>query len=118
MRLENPSFSPNFARDYVVALTTNTINIIMANLRKIKKDIDFLISEVISDCYMFLSFHPEAKLQEAEGILLEAVNLRNDLYNRVNSAPSEGRKKHYIAISKDLLQGVDKLFGKVSGLSK
>ncbi|MDR0711516.1 MAG: hypothetical protein LBF67_04115 [Prevotellaceae bacterium] len=90
----------------------------MANLRKIKKDIDFLISEVISDCYLFLSFHPDVKMQEAEGIMIEAVNLRNDLYDRVNSAPAEGRKKHYVAISKDLLEGADKLFGKVSALSK
>jgi cytochrome b involved in lipid metabolism len=90
----------------------------MANLRKIKKDIDFLINEVISDCYLFLSFHPGGKEQEVETILLEAVNLRNDLYNRVNSAPSEERKQHYVAISKDLLAGVDKLFVKVSELSR
>jgi hypothetical protein len=90
----------------------------MANLRKIKKDIDFLINEVISDCYLFLSLHPGGKEDEAQSILIEAVNLRNDLYDRVNAAPAEGRKQHYVAISKDLLREVDRLFGKVSELSR
>jgi hypothetical protein len=90
----------------------------MANLRKIKKDIDFLINEVISDCYLFLSFHPGGKEDEVRNILLEAVNLRNNLYDRVNTAPSDGRRQHYVAISKDLIKEVDRLFGRVSDLSR
>ena len=90
----------------------------MANLRTIKKDIDFLIEEVISDCYLFLNFHPNKKAKEVEAILLEAVNLRNDLYDRVNTPPKDKVKQHYVQISKDLLEGADKLFGKVSELGK
>ncbi len=90
----------------------------MANLRTIKKDIDFLVEEIISDCYLFLNFHPGKKEDEVEAILLEAVNLRNDLFERVNAAPKEKVKQHYAKISKDLLEGVDKLFGKISELSK
>ena len=90
----------------------------MANLRTIKKDIDFLIEEIISDCYLFLCFHSGKKEDEVEVILLEAVALRNDLFDRVNAAPKEKVRQHYANISKDLLEGVDKLFSKVSDLSK
>ncbi len=90
----------------------------MANLRNIKKDIDFLIEEIISDCYLFLNFHPGKKENEVEAILLDAVNLRNDLFDRVNKAPKGKAKKHFTAISKDLLEGVDKMFQSISGLSK
>jgi hypothetical protein len=90
----------------------------MANLRSIKKDIDFLVEEIVSDCYLFISFHPGKKRDEVEALLLEAVNLRNDLFDRVNAAPKEKAKPHFASISKDLLEGVDKLFSKISELSK
>ncbi|MFR5871999.1 MAG: hypothetical protein ACLUEV_10760 [Alistipes sp.] len=33
----------------------------MASLRGIKNDIDYLVSEVISDCYMALYFNDQSK---------------------------------------------------------
>ncbi|MDR1022047.1 MAG: hypothetical protein LBL94_02065 [Prevotellaceae bacterium] len=90
----------------------------MANLRKIKKDITFLVGEVVSDCYQLWSFHPDGKEQELEGILLEALELHNSLRQRVNAAPKDGVKQHYRAISSDLLKGADKLFTKMGELAK
>jgi hypothetical protein len=90
----------------------------MANLREIKKDITFLVEEVISDGYLFWRFHPNEKVQEVEDILLEAVELRNSLYQRANATPKDGVKQHYRAISADLLEGVDKLFAKIAELAK
>lgn len=89
----------------------------MANLRKIKKDITFLVSEVIFDCYLFWDFHPDVKEQDVKDIVYEALNLRSSLYLRVNAAPKEGAKQHYRAISKDLHDGVENLFGRISTLS-
>ncbi|MDR3297489.1 MAG: hypothetical protein LBS94_04565, partial [Prevotellaceae bacterium] len=85
----------------------------MANLRKIKKDIDFLVEEVMADCCLFVEFHPTEKEEEVGRILLDAVNLRNELIERVNAKPDKGCKGHYTAIAKDLLEGADKLFSRV-----
>ncbi len=90
----------------------------MANLRTIKKDIDFLVEEIISDCYLFINFHPGKKEEEVEAILLDAVNLRNDLFDRINNAPKDKVKQHYSKVSKDLLEGIDKMFGRISDLAK
>jgi hypothetical protein len=90
----------------------------MANLRKIKKDISFLVEEVISDCCLFMSFHPGKNDAEAEAILIDAANLHNALYERVNHRPEKGAKQHCSAVSKDLLEEVDRLFGRISQLSK
>ncbi|MDR1342720.1 MAG: hypothetical protein LBK18_05640 [Prevotellaceae bacterium] len=90
----------------------------MANLRKIKKDITFLVGEVVSDCYLLWSFRPNGKEQELESILLEAAELHSSLHQRVNAAPKDGVKQHYRAISGDLLREVDKLFSRVSELAK
>lgn len=90
----------------------------MASLRVIKKDIDYLISEVISDCWTFLYTNPGKSSQEAVAIMNDAVTLRNDLYNRVNKPDKEKMKAHYNAINKDLLTGVDSLFQRISEMIK
>jgi hypothetical protein len=88
----------------------------MANLRLIKKDIDYLVSEVISDCWTFLYVNQGKNTQEAVDVINEAVELRNSLYERVNHPDKENMKAHYKAINKDLLTGVDSLFNKISNL--
>ncbi len=90
----------------------------MASLRVIKKDIDYLVSEVISDCWTFLYINPDKKAEEAVSIINQAVELRNELYQRVNNPDKSNVKAHYKAISKDLLAGVDGLFIKISDLTK
>ncbi len=90
----------------------------MASLRFIKKDIDFLVSEVISDCWTFIYLNGGNKGEQALAIINEAVDLRNDLYNRVNNPDKENVKKHFKAVNEDLLKGVDSLFVKISEMAK
>ena len=90
----------------------------MASIRTIKKDIDFLVSEVISDCWVFMYINPEEKTEEAVAIINDAVTLRNELFDRVNSREIENAKKHFKAVSQDLLKGVDTLFLRISDLTK
>ena len=89
----------------------------MANLRVIKKDIDYLVMEVISDCWVFLYVNECKKLEEVIAVINEAVALRNGLYDRVNNPDKENIKKHYKEINKDLFTGVDSLFQKISRIA-
>ena len=41
----------------------------MASIRNIKKDIDYLISEVISDCCTFMALYPDKKQEEALALI-------------------------------------------------
>ena len=90
----------------------------MANLRVIKKDIDFLVSEVISDCWVFLYINEGKKKEEVIAIINEAVDLRNALYGKVNNPDKENIKGHYKNVNKELFTGVDTLFQKVSKLAE
>ncbi|MCK9305452.1 MAG: hypothetical protein PHP30_09935 [Bacteroidales bacterium] len=89
----------------------------MANLRVIKKDIDFLVTEVISDCWGFIYANEGKKSEEAIEIMSEAVDLRNQLFSKVNSPDKSNIKKHYKAVNQELLKGVDALFVKISNLA-
>jgi hypothetical protein len=92
----------------------------MPSVRKLKKDIDYLIFEVISDCFNFGSLHPEEKAEEVTSIISDAVVLRNDLIRRVNNPEKnedhKAIKSHFKIVEKDLITGADKLFGRLSAL--
>ena len=94
----------------------------MASIRELKKDIDYLIFEVISDCFVYAGLHPDNKTDEVSGIISGAVSLRNELITRVNNPEGKGEPKvikaHYQAIKNDLISGVDKLFDQLSSVSK
>ncbi|NTV19194.1 MAG: hypothetical protein HGA83_07175 [Bacteroidales bacterium] len=47
-----------------------------------------------------------------------AVELRNELFSRINNVDKADVKKHFKAINQDLLKGVDALFVSISNLTK
>jgi hypothetical protein len=94
----------------------------MASVRELKKDIDYLVYEVISDCFVFSGLHPDIKSDEVTAIISDAVNFRNDLIARVNNPDGKDNHKivkaYYKSVEKDLLTGVDKLFSRLSAMTK
>lgn len=93
----------------------------MASIRSIKKDIDFLLQEVVSDSYMTIFFHPERK-EDVVKIIEQAVTMRNDLIKRA-AKPAEKNnarlvKKQYQQIRLELMAGIDKQFAALSDLCK
>jgi len=93
----------------------------MASIRGLKKDIDYLVFEVISDCFIYSKIHPENECDELSAIISDAVDFRNDLIARVNNPDGKDNPKivkaYYKAVEKDLITGVDKLFTRLSDLS-
>lgn len=93
----------------------------MASVRELKKDIDFLVFEVISDCFVYSNLHPDNKTDELTALINDSVELRNDLIARVNNPDGKDNPKivkaYYKSVSKDLMLGVDKLFERLSEIS-
>ncbi len=93
----------------------------MASIRELKKDIDYLIFEVISDCFVYSNIHPENKTDELTALISEAVEFRNDLIARVNNPDGKDNPKivkaYYKSVQKDLLTEVDKYFERLSAIS-
>ena len=94
----------------------------MASIRELKKDIDYLVFEVISDCFAFSSVHPDNQSDELSAIITDAVKFRNELIARVNNPDGKDNPKivkaYYKSVKKDLLTGVDNLFTRLSTLTK
>lgn len=90
--------------------------------RDLKKDIDFLVGEVINDCYTCILINDEKKRETFVQIMEGIVSTRNELINRVNATPADMNAKavkaHFSAIRKDLLSAIDTSFGKLSEATK
>ncbi|MDR0510835.1 MAG: hypothetical protein LBH06_07075 [Rikenellaceae bacterium] len=93
----------------------------MASIRAIKKDIDYLLHEVISNSYLTIWFHPERR-DDVVRVMEEAVALRNDLIARAGNPVEKNNprlvRRHYGQIRRELLAGADALFRKISELCK
>ncbi len=90
----------------------------MANLRVFKKDVIFLINEVISDCWVYMYLNGEKNVDEAKKIVADAVELGDNIFEQINHYPKDDAKKHFKALNQKLLEGVDALFVRLSGLTK
>ncbi len=93
----------------------------MANLRDIKKEIDYRLEELVFDCDMAIYFQP-SKEEEIFGIMQKGVELRNALFTKANN-PAEPKnvslvRKHFAALRNEMIAEYDKLFQELSALNK
>lgn len=90
----------------------------MANLRVIKKDAIYLVNEVISDCWMFMYLNDNKNTEEAKKIVIDAIEFGDNLFEQINHYPKDDAKKHFRALNKKMLEGIDALFVRLSALNK
>ena len=93
----------------------------MASLRDIKKEIDYVVNEVVYDCYLSLGFHSD-KRSEIIAVMQGAVDMRNDLIELVNN-PAEKHnpslvRKHYAYVRQQLVEKSEELWGQLSEICK
>ena len=88
------------------------------NLRDIKKDIEYVIGAFIDDCSLFSSANSHADDEVLGGLLDEAVNLYNDLRDKVNVKMPGKKAAYYVSLRKELLEETDVLYQKLSVVVK
>jgi len=94
----------------------------MASIKDLKKDIDYLFFELISDCFMSTSLHEGEKKTEIQDLIEEAVKMRNDFIDRVNNPDGKDNpvlvKSYYGTLLRDLFEKVDAYFERLSKITK
>jgi len=90
----------------------------MASVKKFKKDINRVLSEVIEECYNFQSKAEEKVSVKAEKIIDEAITTFDELIEKMNKKDVDNFKKHFKEIegqlkskSSELLEKLEKLKG-------
>lgn len=89
------------------------------NLRDIKKDIEYVIGSFIDDCTIFIESHPGKAATKVTDLIEEAVDLYNELRDKVTkSSGAEKPKLCFDSIRKELLEKTDALYDKLSATIK
>ena len=93
----------------------------MANLRFLKKEIDYRLEELAFDCHMAIFVQPNKEEAIVE-LMTRGVDLRNVLYHQANN-PAEPKnrslvKKHYAALRRDMVSSFEALFADLAEACK
>ena len=92
----------------------------MASVRRLKKEIGLMTSQLIGDCIDFLETFDDKKDITVISIIEEAVILNNTMLDRANhpdgKANSTMVKQHYRKIKSDFIVGLESTYGKLEGL--
>jgi hypothetical protein len=74
----------------------------MANKRDLKKDINYVLGDIIEAVYVWELANSEKPTKESEAIIDEAITTFDELITRVNDRSTEDMKAHFKAINNDL----------------
>ena len=89
----------------------------MANLRVLKKEIDYRLEEFVFDCEMAAFVQPN-KEEAIVALMQKSVELRNVLYCKANNPAEPHNKslvrKHFSALREEMISSFNKLFEELS----
>ncbi len=74
----------------------------MANKRDLKKDINYVLGDIIEAVYVWELSHAEKPTKGSDAIIDEAIATFDELIVRVNDRSVENKKAHFKAIGNDL----------------
>ncbi|MBQ9309493.1 MAG: hypothetical protein IJ222_01340 [Bacteroidales bacterium] len=84
------------------------------NLRDVKKDIDYVLSAFIEDCTVCLAVNPKADDKVIADLMEDAVDLYNELRDKVGAKVEGSKKAYYNGLRKEILERTDALYTKLS----
>lgn len=88
----------------------------MASVRDLKKDLNFVLGDIIEAVYNWELSHPEKDNKGAEKIIDDAISTFDELTAKVNQKDVENKKAHFKAISQELETRGNALLGKLQKL--
>ncbi len=87
----------------------------MASIKNLKKDLNYIYSDIIEDCYVW-QLENSDKADKAEAIIDDAIASFDDLVAKVNVKNVENKKAHFKGIITELQGDVQKLQAKLAKL--
>ena len=94
----------------------------MASIRWLKKEINRLTFEVVSDCFVFMEVHEDKYNKELQKIISDTILLRNEMITRINQSSRKENpgfsKRSARGIITEFYKGIDQSFVKLSKLTK
>ena len=88
------------------------------NLRDIKKDIEYVLSAFVEECSVVACVNPKVTDAKVSELMEEAIDLYNELRDKVNAKVEGSKKTYYNELRKEVLSKTDALYEKLSAAVK
>ena len=88
----------------------------MASVKNLKKDINYVLGDVIEECYTWELVNPSADTKKSQAIVEEAITSFDTLISKVNDKNVENKRAHYKSVHSQLQAVASTLIGKVNKL--
>lgn len=89
----------------------------MANKRDLKKDINYVLGDIIEAVYIWEYTNTDKDTKKSEAIIDEAIETFDTLITKVNDRNVENNKAHFKAINEELERKGRELIEKINKLS-
>ena len=89
----------------------------MANVRNLKKDINYVLGDIIEAAYVWELTNPGKDNKKSEAIVDEAIETFDELIAKVNAKNVDNAKAHFKSISLELEAKGNALIEKINKLS-
>ena len=89
----------------------------MANIRNLKKDINYVLGDIIEAVYLWELTNPSKETKKSEAIIDEAIDVFDELITKINLKNIENYKQHFKSINQELEEKGRKLIDKINALS-
>ena len=88
----------------------------MANVKNLKKDINFVLGDIIEAVYLFEMSTTGKPTAETNALIDEAIASFDDLITKGNAKKVENKKAHFKQINQELEQAANQLIVKINAL--
>lgn len=88
----------------------------MASIKNLKKDINYVLGDIIEECYAWELLNPKADKANAEAIMDEAIVAFDSLIDMVNAKDVENKKAYYKGVESSLEVKAIELIEKINKL--
>ena len=88
----------------------------MASIKNLKKDINYVLGDIIEECYTWELLNSKADTKETDAIIDEAIVAFDALIEKVHIKNVENKKAHFKNISLELEETASNLLEKINKL--
>lgn len=88
----------------------------MASIKNLKKDINYVLGDIIEECYTWELLNPKTDSKDTEAIIDETILAFDSLIEKVNLKNVENKKAHFKNLTLELEETANNLLEKINKL--
>lgn len=98
--------------------STNVKQIIMASRRNLKKDINYVIGDLFTECLIYKELIPGSNQEAADDLMIDLLKMDSEFITRISHTEPGAAKQYYRTFYKDFSAALQNIADKLNSLKK